>query len=187
MWGDLMKFFTGNPSMNLVQDAWNGRQTASASTPQGTGDRGVNVHWDITNRIRLVRNVTKRDNRTLVTERGKPVAAATRKDFKVTGEDAHNVTARLSVDTQIATNSETKLTRWQVVNLEYENVQAFFDWSTKGEGGYLSRTAFRDKNYSSAQEAADAVYNRLAPSLEKMRFQTKILHDGPFGTHVPSD
>ena len=147
---------------------------------------GVIVHWDITNTIRLVRNVTKRDGLLLV-ERGEPVAAGTRKDFSVTGEDAHNVTAHLSIYTQIATHSATKLTRWEVVKKEYENVQTFFDWASKGDGGYLARTAFRGKNYSSGQEAANGVYGTLAPSLENLRFRTLVLRDGPFGTHVPSD
>jgi len=152
MWSNLTKFFNGNPSMNVVLAAWNADLIRGLNIAQGSADsstqnaknRGVNVHWDITNRIRLVRNVTKRDNHKLVTMRGKPVAAGTRKDFSVTGEDAHNVTAHLSIDTQIATISDTKLTRWQVVNKEYENVQALFDWSSYGDGGYLARTAFRD-------------------------------------------
>jgi hypothetical protein len=46
MWGDLMKFFTGNPSMNVVLDAWNQQRSvgggnlsmASFSGPAGTMD-----------------------------------------------------------------------------------------------------------------------------------------------------
>jgi RHS repeat-associated protein len=172
--------------LNKLMTESGGAGTASTTGVPSSEQRGVHVGWDITNKIRLVRNVTKRDGGLLI-EHGEPAGAATRKDFSVTAEDAHNVTAHLSIDTQIATNSSTKLTRYQLVNKEYENVQTFLDWASKGEGGMLARTAFRFTNYGSAQQAADGVYRELARSLEKARWDAKVLRDGPTGTHVPHD